>query len=88
MLRILRTTIEIRDRYTALFADESMCVANVSFAMLHSEILPEHTCDGELIPLMESSTYLQVVLCSSCGTEFSFEPDSDWVTVVYPGMRN
>jgi len=60
----------------------------MTVVMLHSDILPGHSYDGELIPLKESSTYVQVALCSSCGTEFSFEPDSDWVTVVYPVMRN
>ena len=40
--------------------------------MLHSDIIPEHSCDGELIPLEEVPTYLSFVRCSSCGTEFAF----------------
>jgi uncharacterized protein (DUF983 family) len=46
--------------------------------MLHSDIVAEHSCDAELIPLSEAPTYIHVVRCSSCGTEFAFEPDSDW----------
>ena len=61
---------------------------NVSVAMLHRDIVPEHSCDGELIPLEEAATYLHVVRYSSRGTEFAFGPDSDWVTVVLPGMRD
>jgi hypothetical protein len=48
---------------------------NVSVAM-HSDTVPEHACDGELFPLVEAPTYLHLVRCSSCGTEFAFEPDS------------
>ena len=58
----------------------------MTVVMLHSDILPGHSCDGELIPLKESSTYVQVVLCSSCGAEFSFEPDFDWVTDAKPNL--
>jgi hypothetical protein len=67
---------------------EHLCVSNVSFAMLHRDILPEHSCDGELIPMEEDRTYLHVLRCSSCGTEFAFMPDAEWVTMVLPGMRN
>jgi len=56
--------------------------------MFQSDILPEHSCDGELIPLNEAPTHLHVVRCVSCGTQFAFEPDSDWATVALPGMRN
>ena len=56
--------------------------------MLHNDIVPEHSCDGKLVPLEEAPTCLHFVLCSSCGTEFAFEPDSDWVTVVLPGMQD
>jgi hypothetical protein len=57
--------------------------------VLHGEILPEHDCGGELIELPEDEpTYVHFVAqCARCGTEFTFVPDSDWVTVVYPGMR-
>jgi hypothetical protein len=55
--------------------------------MLHSDIVPEHDCNGELIEVDQSSTRIHCVWCSSCGTEFTFEPDSDWVTFVTPGMR-
>jgi len=56
--------------------------------MLHSEIIPEHSCDGELVPLKEDGTYIRVVRFYSCGTEFSYETDSIWVTFVLPGMRD
>jgi hypothetical protein len=56
--------------------------------VLHSEILPEHGCGGELIELPEDEpTYVHFAQCARCGTEFTFVPDSDWVTIVYPGMR-
>lgn len=56
--------------------------------MLHSDIFPEHDCSGELIELPEDEpTHVHFAQCR-CGTEFTFAPDSDWVTVVYPGMRN
>jgi hypothetical protein len=51
--------------------------------MMHSDIVPEHCCDGEI--QMEASTqFVRVVRCSACGTEFTYVPDSNWVT----GMRN
>ena len=55
--------------------------------MLHSDILPEHDCGGELIELPEDEPNVHFAQCARCGTEFTFVPDSDWVTVVYPGMR-
>ena len=56
--------------------------------MLHSEILPEQDCGGELIGLPEDEpTYVHFAQCVRCGTEFTFVPDSDWVTVVYPARR-
>jgi hypothetical protein len=63
-----------------------MC-GNRGDAMLHSEIVPEHSCHGELVELNQAPTYLHLARCSSCGTEFTFEPDSDWVTIVLPGMK-
>jgi len=71
-----------------LLLGESMWVSNASVAMLHSDIVPDHSCGGELIPLEEDRTHLRHLRCSFCGTEFAFEPDSDWVTVVLQGMRN
>jgi hypothetical protein len=65
-----------------------MSASKVNFAMLDSDIVPEHSCDGELIPLDEAPAYLHFVRCPSFGTESAFEPDSDWVTVLLPGMRN
>jgi hypothetical protein len=56
--------------------------------MLHSDMAPEHCCDGDLIQLKVSTQYLRVVRCSACGTEFTYVPDSSWVTMVLPGMRN
>jgi hypothetical protein len=35
----------------------------------------------------DEPTYVHFAQCARCGTEFTFVPDSDWVTVVYPGMR-
>ena len=55
--------------------------------MLHSDIVPEHECDGELIELPATSEHVRHAWCSSCGTEFTYPPDSDWVTIVLPGMR-
>jgi hypothetical protein len=56
--------------------------------MLHRDILPEHSCDGELIELHEDDpTYVHFAQCASCGIEFTCTPDCDWVTVVLPGMR-
>jgi hypothetical protein len=53
--------------------------------VLHSA---EPDCGGELIELLEDEpTYVHFTQCARCGTEFAFVPDSDWVTVVYPGMR-
>jgi hypothetical protein len=50
--------------------------------VLHSEILPEQDCGGELIGLPEDEpTYVHFAQCVRCGTEFTFVPDSDWVTV-------
>jgi hypothetical protein len=56
--------------------------------VFHSEILLEQDCGGELIELPENEpTYVHFAQCARCGTEFTFVPDFDWVTVVYPGMR-
>jgi len=55
--------------------------------VLHSEILPEQDCGGELIELPEDEpTYVHFAQCARCGTEFTLVPDSDWA-IVYPGMR-
>ena len=59
----------------------------MNLLLKHSDIVPEHSCHGELIELNDDSAYLHHVWCCSCGTEFTFEPDSDWVTLVLPGMR-
>jgi hypothetical protein len=56
--------------------------------MLHSDITPEHCCDGEPIPLQRSTEYLRFVRCSSCGTKFTYLPDCDWVTMVLPWMKS
>jgi hypothetical protein len=55
--------------------------------MRHSDIIPEHLCDGELIEREQPRAYVQMAWCSTCGTEFTHGPDCDWVTVVLPGMR-
>ena len=56
--------------------------------MFHEDILPEHSCDGELIKQTNQFTRLLTVMwCLGCGTEFRYEPDTAWVTIIYPGMR-
>jgi hypothetical protein len=57
--------------------------------MLHRELIPWVPCDGELIPVEALSTEKICVLwCSGCGTEFTYTPDCEWVTVVYPGTKS
>jgi len=56
--------------------------------MLHSDIVPEHECKGEPIELPQTPPHVQRAWCSSCGTEFAYQPDSDWVTIVLLGMRS
>jgi len=67
---------------------KSLRGAQVRVAMLHRDIVPEHSCDGHLISLEKDLTYIRFVICSLRRTEFAIVPDSDWVTVVQPGMRN
>jgi hypothetical protein len=31
---------------------------------------------------------LHLFLCSRCRTEFTYQPDSSWVTIVLPGMKS
>ena len=57
-------------------------------AMLNSDVVPEHECYGELIELPATPTNVHRAWCASCGAEFSYLPDSDWVTIVLPGMRS
>jgi hypothetical protein len=54
--------------------------------MRHSDIAPEHECSGELIDVSDTK-YATKTWCSKYGTEFSYEPDSTWVTIVLQGMR-
>ena len=55
--------------------------------MLHSDIVPEHECNGELIDVSESK-YVTKTWCLSCGTEFTYLPYSNWVTIVTQGMKS
>jgi hypothetical protein len=56
--------------------------------MLHNELIAEYPCMGELIRLDEKSTpILRVLRCVSCGAEFTYVPDSNWVTIALPGAR-
>ena len=55
--------------------------------MLHSDIVAEHSCRGHLVELSETGC-VRTVRCSSCGTEFTYTPDCDWVTIVLPGMKS
>jgi hypothetical protein len=54
--------------------------------MLHSDIAPKHECGGGLIE-SSNSKYVTKTRCTFCGTEFTYLPDSDWVTIVTPGMK-
>jgi hypothetical protein len=57
--------------------------------LLHSQLIPEYPCDGELIPQPEQSTAtLRLLKCASCRTEITYTPDSSWVHVVLPGMKS
>jgi len=45
--------------------------------MLHSDLIEEFPCDGELVRVEERCTrWLIVERCRGCGTEFTYEPDS------------
>jgi hypothetical protein len=55
----------------------------------HNTILPEYPCSGEVIELEKFSTeQIRVAICSACGTEFQYVPDSTWLKIILPGMRN
>jgi len=53
--------------------------------VLHSDIVPEH--EGELIELTATPAPVQCARCSARGTEFTYQPDCEWVTFVLPRMR-
>jgi hypothetical protein len=55
--------------------------------MLHGTIIPEHECDGELTELPTSTASVHKAWCSSCGAEFTYLPDSDWVSFALRGMQ-
>jgi len=55
--------------------------------MLHSDLIPEHECPGELMNVSDSQ-YPTELWCTVCGTDIGFEPDSDWITFVTPGMKS
>ncbi len=55
--------------------------------MLHSDIVPEYSCCGQLVDLSETEC-VRAVRCSSGGNEFTYTQDCDWVTVVLPGMKS
>jgi hypothetical protein len=58
--------------------------------MRHSDLLPKQGCTGELIPIEHPATLPEVrllMLCADCGTQFESLPGSEWVRVLYPGMR-
>jgi len=55
----------------------------------HKMIVPEYPCSGEVIEHEEFSMgRIRVAFCSGCGTEFQYVPESRWITVISPGMRN
>ena len=56
--------------------------------MLRSDLIPEIECARELVELTPAPNHVQRAWCSHCGTEFYYLPDSTWVTIVSPGMRN
>jgi hypothetical protein len=46
----------------------------------HNAIVPEHPCSGDVIEREEFSMgQVRVAICSACGTEFQYVPDSDWL---------
>jgi len=46
-------------------------------------------CSGEVIEYEEFSMgQVRVAICSGCGTEFRYVPDSNWLKMISPGMRN
>jgi hypothetical protein len=54
----------------------------------HNTILPELPCSGEVIEREEFSMgQVRVAICSACGREFQYGPDSDWLKLITPGMR-
>jgi hypothetical protein len=40
-------------------------------ALLHGDIIPEHSCSGEIVRLNQGPTYVYFAQCASCGTEFA-----------------
>ena len=57
--------------------------------VLPSDLFPEFPCDSELIPVEALSTEIVRLLWrSGCGTEFTYKPDCEWLTVVYPSCVN
>jgi hypothetical protein len=59
----------------------------LNIAIRHSDVVPEHSCGGKLIPMEKSTPYVCFAQCAFCGAEFAFEPDSEWVTIVLPSMK-
>jgi hypothetical protein len=41
----------------------------------------------EMIETPECTDAFTVLWCLGCCTEFRYTPNSDWVTIIYPGMR-
>jgi len=54
----------------------------------HDTVVPEQPCSGEVIEHEEFSPgQVRVAICSACGTEFQYVPDSGWLKMISPGMR-
>jgi len=46
----------------------------------HNTIIPEYPCSGEVIEYAEFLVgHVRIAICSVCGTEFQYLPDSDWL---------
>jgi hypothetical protein len=58
-------------------------------SVLHSDLISEYACEGELIPIEELSTErLRLLWCAGCGTEITYTHDCEWGWMVCPGMRS
>jgi len=80
---VIAVTLVIADLMTDFHSADS------TPRLRHNDIVPEFPCSGEVIQLEEFSTaHLKIAICSGCGTEFQYVPDSTWVTIILPGMRN
>jgi hypothetical protein len=51
----------------------------------HADTIPEHACSGEVIEYKEFQMgQVRVAICSACGMEFRYLPDSHWLEFISP----